>query len=126
MPPSGDHRAIIELLRSLEPAESPTDFHAALPLLKSAVEDLGPSGDRAVVYLLSDFRSGSARLEAVLPADLTGDTISATLLAAPASQHSIANTQIPEVSASQDKFCQYHINPKRPGEFLCQYRHGAT
>ncbi len=94
VPPSGDHRAIIELLRSLEPAESPTDFHAALPLLKSALEDLGPSGDRAVVYLLSDFRSGSARLEAVLPADLAGDTISATLLAAPAAQHSIANTQV--------------------------------
>ncbi len=94
VPPSGDHRAIIELLRSLEPAQSPTDFHAALPLLKSALEDLGPGGDRAVAYLLSDFRSGSARLEAVLPADLAGDTISATLLAAPAAQRSIVNTQI--------------------------------
>ena len=94
VPPSGDHRAIIELLRSLEPAESPTDFHAALPMLKRALEDLGPRGDRAVVYLLSDFRSGSARLEAVLPADLAGETISATLLAAPASRRSIANTQV--------------------------------
>jgi len=94
VPPSGDHRAIIELLRSLEPAQSPTDFHAALPMLKRALEDLGPGGDRAVVYLLSEFRSGSARLEAVLPADLAGDTISATLLAAPAAQRSIANTQV--------------------------------
>jgi len=94
VPPSGDHRAIIELLRSLEPTESPTDFPAALGLLKRALEDLGSGGDRAVAYLLSEFRSGSARLEASLPADLAGDTISATLLAAPAAQRSIANTQI--------------------------------
>jgi len=94
VPPSGDHRAIIELLRSLEPAESPTDFHAAMPILKSALEDLDTGGDRAVAYLLSDFRSGSARTEASLPADLAGPTISATLLAAPAAQRSIANTQV--------------------------------
>ena len=94
VPPSGDHRAIIELLRSLEPAESPTDIHAALGLLKSALQELGPRGDRAMAYLLSDFRSGSARLEASLPADLVGDTISATLLAAPAAQRGIANTQV--------------------------------
>ena len=97
VPPSGDRRAIIELLRSLEPAESPTDFPAALGLLKAALADLGPRGDRAVAYLLSDFRSGSARLEASLPADLAGPAISATLLAAPATRRSIANTRITSI-----------------------------
>ena len=67
VPPSSDHRAVIELLRTLEPAEAPTDLHAAFPLLRAALDELGSRGDRAVAYLLSEFRSGSAPLETTLP-----------------------------------------------------------
>ncbi len=98
VPPSSDHRAIIELLRSLEPAEAPTDLQAAFPVLRAALDELGSRGDRAVVYLLSEFRSGSARLETALPS--MSDSMSAPaagaprLLFAPAAQNVLPNTQV--------------------------------
>ena len=98
VPPSSDHRAIIELLRSLEPAEAPTDLHATFGLLRSALDELGSRGDRAVVYLLSEFRSGSARLETSLPSlsdSMSGGaTIAPRLLFAPAAQNVLPNTQV--------------------------------
>ena len=98
VPPSSDHRAIIELLRTLEPAEAPTDLHAAFPLLRAALDELGPRGDRAVAYLLSEFRSGSARLEMALPSMRASTSTAAEsgprLLYAPAAQTVLPNTQV--------------------------------
>ena len=94
VPPSSDHRAIIDLLRTLEPAEAPTDIHAAFGVLTSALQELGSAeADRAVVYLLSDFRSGSAPLDRALPDVLPGDT-EPLLLMSPAAQAAIPNVQI--------------------------------
>ncbi|NIR58520.1 MAG: VWA domain-containing protein, partial [Gammaproteobacteria bacterium] len=80
VPPSTDHRAIIELLRSIEPAESPTDLPAAFRILRAAVDEAG-SDRRAVAYLLSDFRRGSAPLEMSLPKMASVEDTNLTLLA---------------------------------------------
>ena len=96
VPPSSDHRAIIELLRSIEPSEAPTDLPGALPLLRAALDELGPDGDRAAVYLLSDFRTGSARLDEGLPA-IAGAGGAPALLARPAGQELLPNVQIVSV-----------------------------
>jgi hypothetical protein len=94
IPPSSDHRAIIELVRTLEPTEAPTDIHAAFGVLTSALQELDSAeADRAVVYLLSDFRSGSASLEMALPEILEGDA-GPLLLTAPAAQGAISNVQV--------------------------------
>lgn len=101
IPPSGDHRAIVELLRSLEPAESPTDLPAAFEILGSALKDLGVQREQAVVYLFSDFRTGSARLETTLPtiqaASPDGGPQPPLLLASPAAQRLVPNTQVASI-----------------------------
>ncbi len=95
VPPSGDHRAIVELLRGIEPAEAPTDLAAALPLLNRALEEA--SGERVVAYLLSEFRAGSAPLEATLPRIVSGDASAPVLLAAEAVQRMAPNVQVVSV-----------------------------
>ncbi len=93
--PSSNHRAILELLRALEPADAPTDMHGAFGVLTSALAELDSAqADRAVVYLLSDFRSGSAPLDTALPELLSGDESAPLLLAAPAGQAAIPNVQV--------------------------------
>ncbi|MCZ6492779.1 MAG: BatA domain-containing protein, partial [Planctomycetota bacterium] len=97
IPPSSDHAAIIDLLRSIEPAEAPTDLAAALPLLRSALDELEPQRESPVVYLLSDLRRGSVPLDRSLPS-VPVDVGSATmLLAAPAAQTIAPNVQVASI-----------------------------
>ena len=97
VPPSSDHGAVIELLRTLEPSQAPTDFPAALGLLQSVLEELPADRDQAVVYLLSEFRSGSAALEGALATVAPPDSDRVTLLAAPAADHLARNVQVTSV-----------------------------
>jgi len=97
VPPSSEHRAIGELLADLEPSEAPTDFAGAFPILRSALDELGPDASRAVVYLLSDFRSGSAPLDVTLPSLQLGDIGTPTLLASPAATERAPNVQITSI-----------------------------
>ncbi|MHC4219130.1 MAG: BatA domain-containing protein [Planctomycetota bacterium] len=94
VPASSDRRAVIEVLRTVEPSEAPTDLPAAFPLVRAALDELGPDGERAIVYLLSEFRGGSARLGEALPPLLAGEALPPTLLAATAAQGRIANVQV--------------------------------
>lgn len=66
-PPTTDHTAIAALLRSLEPAETPSDIPASLALAREMLDRLDESR-AAAVYLLSDFRAGSAAPSTALPA----------------------------------------------------------
>jgi hypothetical protein len=97
IPPSSDHGAIIRLLRSMEPAEAPTDLAGTLSLLRSVLDELPADRDRTLVYLLSEFRSGSARIDVPLPSVLTDLGNRTTLLAAPAARPLAPNVQITSI-----------------------------
>ncbi len=99
IPPSTDLGAVMELLSSLEPAESPTDLGAALLLLRDALGELGPERQNAVAYLLSEFRAGSAALESALPPILSGPPGGLRLLASPAAQDLAPDTQVTGLEA---------------------------
>jgi hypothetical protein len=94
VPASSDRRAIIDVLRAIEPSEAPTDLPAAFGVLRSALDELGPDRERAIVYLLSEFRSGSARLAEALPSVLAGGGIEPTLLSAAPAQRRVTNVQV--------------------------------
>ncbi len=94
MPPSTDHAAIIELLESLTPQESPTDLPGALALLRTGLDDARQTGQNAIVYLMSEFRSGSAELDSSLPTLQVGQDSSVTLLAATPATQAVSNVQI--------------------------------
>jgi hypothetical protein len=123
VPASSDRRAIIEVLRTIEPSEAPTDLPAAFPLLRAALDELGPQRERAIVYLLSEFRGGSARLAAALPSVLAGDAMPPTLLAASAAQGRVTNVQVTSVeplrglvlSSGQEGTGQVTVSLRRSG-----------
>ena len=93
-PPSADHRAVIELLDSLEPNASRTDLAGALEHLRQALSHRQDQDERAIVYLLSGFRAGSADLDDPLPM-LAGDAgATVDLLACPPAADPISNVQI--------------------------------
>ncbi|MHC4381833.1 MAG: BatA domain-containing protein [Planctomycetota bacterium] len=123
VPASSDRRAIIEVLRTIEPSEAPTDLPAAFPLLRTALDELGPDQERAIVYLLSEFRGGSARLAEALPSVLAGDGIAPTLLSAAAAQTRLANVQVTAVeplrglvlSSGQEGTGQVTVSLRRRG-----------
>jgi hypothetical protein len=94
VPASTDRRAVIEVLRGLEPSEAATDLPAAFRILRAALDELGPQGERAMVYLLSGFRAGSARLAEALPRVVAGQAASAALFASAADQQRLANVQV--------------------------------
>jgi hypothetical protein len=94
LPASSDRRAIIDVLRAIEPSEAPTDLPAAFPILRRALDELGPERERALVYLLSEFRSGSARLAEALPSVLAGGGIEPTLLSSAPAQRRVTNVQV--------------------------------
>ncbi len=94
-PPSSDHSSVIALLESLAPRQSPTDISGAMAFVKQAAANSSESRRPALVYLLSDFRVGSASLESPLPstsAEATGGDVK--LLAPPPATEPIANVQI--------------------------------
>ncbi|MHC5022575.1 MAG: BatA domain-containing protein [Planctomycetota bacterium] len=96
VPPSSDHRAVISLLESLKPSVAATDLAAALGQARSAIELL--EGDQpALVYLLSEFRRGSAALDAPLPPAFAGLDGKVTLVAAPPADAMLSNVQVRSV-----------------------------
>ncbi|MCZ6835679.1 MAG: BatA domain-containing protein [Planctomycetota bacterium] len=93
-PPSSDHNSVIAMLEELKPRQSPTDVSGALTLLRQAVEDMDDRYDEVLVYLLSEFRTGSAPMSSPLPDTLKDVGRSLTLLASPPASDPINNTQI--------------------------------
>ncbi|MHC4947512.1 MAG: BatA domain-containing protein [Planctomycetota bacterium] len=96
-PPTSRHGAVVELLESLEPAEARGELGAALGEVRRVIDQVGDEFDQALVFLLDDFRAGSAPLESPLPpalADL-GDRVR-LLTAAPAAAGA-ANVQVTAV-----------------------------
>ena len=94
-PPSSDHAAVISLLQAMEPRQSPSDLSGAMAYVRDAASNARQASRPAVVYLLSDFRAGSAPLDSPLPptqADVEGADV--TLLASPAAADAITNVQI--------------------------------
>lgn len=69
-PPTSDHAAVTRLLDEIQPAASRTDIPAALVALRGAIDE--PSDEQVLVYVLSDFRAGSAILDEPLPTFLEG------------------------------------------------------
>lgn len=96
-PPTTDHSAVIRLLRSLEPAASPADLPGAMRALAGAVEAAERPDDQVLAYLLSDFRAGSADLDAPPDATLTTLADNVQLFASPPAQQALANVQIASI-----------------------------
>lgn len=96
-PPSTDHGAVIHLLRDVQPQASPADIPAALTILRGAVDDLERPDQQVLVYLLSDFRAGSADLDAPLASTLADLPDNVRLMASPPAQQSIANVQVTSI-----------------------------
>ena len=94
VPPSTDHGAVVSLLQSLKPRQSPTDFAGAFPYVRQAVDESKKSRQPTMVYLFSDFRNGSAALDAPLPQTHADATDDIRLLAVPPTAESAPNVQI--------------------------------
>lgn len=97
-PPSSDHAAVISLLQSMEPRQSPSDINGAMGFVREAAADARETSRAALVYLLSDFRAGSAALDSPLPqtqADVAGANVK--LLVTPAASAAISNIQITSI-----------------------------
>lgn len=93
-PPSSDHRAVRSLIDGFEPQSAPTDLPAALSELSRAIESIDHSNDSIVVYLLSEFRTGSAALDEALPGSLKALDDRVTLLAAAPAEQPVGNIQV--------------------------------
>ena len=93
-PPSTDHAGVVDLLRDLKPSASPADLPGAMIALRGAVDASDRSDDQVLAYMLSDFRAGSADLDAPLGATLNDLSERVQLFAATPDQRAIANTQI--------------------------------
>jgi hypothetical protein len=93
-PPSSDHRAVMNLLRTLRPSDATTDFAGAFRSLRSALETQDMTVDRTFVYLLSEFRAGSAALDSALPSSLRDLEGRLTLLATEPAETTISNVQV--------------------------------
>lgn len=97
-PPSSDHAAVINLLQGMEPRQSPSDIAGAMAFVREAASTAREGSRAGVVYLLSDFREGSARLDSPLPvtqADVVGTDV--RLLASPAASAPVTNVQITSI-----------------------------
>jgi len=94
VPPSIDHAAVIRLLDSLEPAASPSDLPGALEAARDAAAELRAEGQQVAVVLLSEFRAGSASLEAPLPELFAGGGEDLILLSSPPAAEESANVQV--------------------------------
>src|SRR5262245_55696741 len=94
VPPSSDRGAVIDLLRSLEPAQSPTDFAGAFAFVRNAVDESKKTRQQTLVYLMSDFRSGSAPIDSPLPSTHADSSDEVRLLAAPPGEQPVSNVQV--------------------------------
>ncbi len=93
-PPSSDLGAVVELLRELKPQQSPTDLPGSLALVREATDEYRENYDHVLVYLLSEFRTGSSSLNIPLSDHFMDVESGLTLLASPPSQLAATNIQI--------------------------------
>jgi len=100
-PPSSDHAAVVDLLEALEPAQSPTDLPGALDQLAAILTQFEGDHDRAFVYMLSEFRSGSAALDERLPSALEPLADRVVLRASPPATESVENVQITAIDPAR-------------------------
>lgn len=96
-PPSTDHGAVVHLLGEMKPESSATDLPASLTALRGAIDARERSGDQVLVYLLSDFRAGSAALDAPLAGALNDLPESVRLFTVAPAQTPIENIQITSI-----------------------------
>lgn len=93
-PPSTDHASVLSLIQSLAPADAPADIAGALLALRQALDQSEDDRDHTFVYLLSEFRAGSAPLDSPLPAVLRDLGSRVTLLHAEPTIQPAGNVQI--------------------------------
>ncbi len=97
-PPSTDRAAVRELLRGLEPSGAPSDIPGAIERLSGVLAKLEADHDKVLVYLLSEYRAGSAALDEAppptLPAAVDAETARILLRSAPPATTPIGNVQI--------------------------------
>ena len=108
VPPTGDISAVKGLIARLEPSDAPSDLPGAITTLREALERV-PEDRTSAVFLLSEFRQGSAALDEPLPtllestegaagegaAGLAGRRIE--FLAAPVAETVIDNVQVASI-----------------------------
>jgi hypothetical protein len=125
VPPSTDHHAVLDLLSSIggAPKDSPTDLASAFGFVRGAVDDARKSHQQTLVYLFSEFRSGSAALDAPLPATGVDPQTDVKLLASPPAADPLSNVQITSIdpvrnlvlSGANDGSGQVTVRLKRTG-----------
>lgn len=93
-PPSSDHASVLSLLQTLTPADAPADVAGAMIALRQALDQTADDRDHTFVYLLSEFRAGSAPLDSPLPTVLRDLGPRVTLLHAPPAAATVGNVQI--------------------------------
>src|SRR5690606_3089895 len=81
----------------LEPADSPTDLAGAMLALRGALDAAGDEFDHTFVYLLSEFREGSAPVDSPLPSALRDLGPGVTLLSGEPAQSRVGNVQITSI-----------------------------
>jgi hypothetical protein len=93
-PATSDHSAVLGLLAGLQPSDAPTDIAGAMLAMRSILERDDDDAEHTFVYLLSEFRAGSAPTDAPLPAAMRDLGPRVTLLAPEPAQQSVGNVQI--------------------------------
>lgn len=93
-PPSTDHRGVMNMLRAMEPIDSATDFAGAFRSLRRSLDEMDAAGERVFIYVLSEFRAGSAALDSALPGSLRDLEDRITLLAAEPAETTTSNVQV--------------------------------
>ncbi|MBT8486851.1 MAG: VWA domain-containing protein [Phycisphaerales bacterium] len=100
-PPSTDHRAVLQLLDGLQAQAAPTDLGGAVDRLAGALGDIEDDLDQVFVYLLSEFRLGSASLDDALPASLKPFSERVTFLYTTPATDPAANVQVTAVDPAR-------------------------
>lgn len=104
-PPSTDRAAVMDLLRGLQSSSAPSDLPGALERLHTALERVEPDQDKVLVYMLSEYRAGSAALDEALPPSLPASMDDATarvlLRSVPPATNPIDNVQITALTPSR-------------------------
>lgn len=97
MPPSTDHGAAVDLLKSLTSKETPTDLPGAFGMVRAATDDARKEARQTAVYLFSEFRAGSASLDSPLPPVNADAAQPIQLFATPPAADSVSNIQVTSI-----------------------------
>jgi hypothetical protein len=93
-PASGNFAAVQRVIEELEPSLTPADIPAALSLADGALGRRASQYRSAAVYLLSDFRAGSANLDERLRAMEHLGERAVSLIASPPAANTVTNVQV--------------------------------